>query len=178
MLSRCGCVAHPRTCCHGVAAGGDRGHGGGPGGAHGTECTVDATVALLDPARWSRACRRGTAAFMLDTGGGTHLTFAFVQRGCEDPGKVQDAILSRLADTVTGCVQVPTFLVQVQAPGFRSQGASWGLGGYRPCVLVRAWASVDVGNVAARRARQAPARPGRGRESSYHQKPLKPVIPT
>ena len=65
---------------------------------------MDATVCLRDRARWSTTCRRGTAAFMLDTGDGTHLTFAFLMRGCDDTGFVLQAILDHIADIVTGCV--------------------------------------------------------------------------
>ncbi len=43
---------------------------------------------------------------MLDTGEGTHLTFAFLMRGCDDSdtGFVLQAILDHIADIVTGCV--------------------------------------------------------------------------
>lgn len=67
-----------------------------------TERTVDAMVDVADAAKWSTCSRGATVAIMLDTGDGTHLTTAFVKRGCSDPEGAAAAVRSHLCDFVAG----------------------------------------------------------------------------
>ena len=72
------------------------------------ECTVSPTVDVTSRGLWSVvAPRPGTAAFTLNTGGGTHLTWAFVTHGCTtlaDKERILGIILEHVAGAVGGCV--------------------------------------------------------------------------